>query len=148
MELITIITSICSVTVVSIIGLGHWRQQVKQNKIASTGLLLKWYEEWDKNASFSNMMYKLEDQNAKFTDKNDDVHFVLGKFEMISKLQKDGVLQDDHIREFFGMNIVRINRNKSIRKILDDCYNKDHHNYSNLKDLLKKSKKWWDPYYF
>ena len=69
--------------------------------------------------------------------------FVLGKFEMISVLQESGVLNDVHIREFFGMNIVRINSNESVMKILDDYYNEDHaHNYNNLKKLLNDSKKW------
>ena len=74
-ELLTIVIAVSSLVVAVIIGVTHWRQQAKQNKITSASLVLKWFEEWDKNTSFSDMMLKLEKRNAKFTDENDDVHF-------------------------------------------------------------------------
>ena len=43
----------------------------------------------------------------------------------------------------FGRDIVRIDASKSVMKILDEYYDEDPiHNYNNLKDLIKKSRKW------
>ena len=118
-----------------------------QNKIASASLIHKHLEPWDKNKRFKQMILKLETPNAVFTDE-DQVHFVLAKFEDIAILRQDKLFTETHVQEFFGRDIVRIGANESVMKILDEYYNEDRiHNYNNLKKLLDDSKKWgMNPY--
>ena len=114
----------------------------QQKKVNSAELALKLLEKW-KGCTFTRMILKLNKPNAKFTDEGDGVHFVLATFEDIAVLWKDGTLTKTHVREFFGRDIVRIDANKSVMKILNEYYEEDHiHNYNNLKKLLKDSKKW------
>ena len=89
------------------------------------------------------MIFKLEKPHAEFTDEDDNVHFVLTKFEDIAILRKDELITKTHTREFFGKDIVRIAANKSVMRILDEYHREDgRNNYNNLKELLQNSEKW------
>ena len=115
----------------------------QQEKVNSAELTLKLLEKWDGPGTFTEMLYKLETPNAKFTDEKDGVHFVLGIFEGIAILRNDKTLTENHVREFFGTDIVRIDANESVMKILNEYHHEDiEHNYSNLKAMLDDSKKW------
>ena len=115
----------------------------QQKKVNSAELALKLLEKWKGHNTFTRMILKLDEPNAKFTDEGDGVHFVLATFEDIAVLWKDGTLTKTHVREFFGRDIVRIDANESIMKILDDYHHEDiEHNYNALKDMLNDSKKW------
>ena len=88
------------------------------------------------------MISKLRGPNVIFTD-GKDIHFMFSIFDNIAILKNDGTLDDTHVREFFGRDIVRIGANKSIMKILNKYYDADpDYNYNNLKKLLIDSKKW------
>ena len=153
-EWFTILTPIAIFTAAGVTGGFSWwsiRQNNKQvaeqlesqNKIASAKLIFELSKKWDNNDTFTQMLYKLETPNAKFTDKKDGVHFVLGVFEGIAVLRNDKTLTETHVREFFGTDIVRIDANKSVMKILNDYHHEDvEHNYINLKNMLDDSKKW------
>ena len=115
----------------------------QQRKVNSAELTLKLLEWWDGINTFTKLIFKLSKPNAKFTDEEDGVFFALTKFEAIAILLKDKTLTENHVREFFGMDLVRINANESIRRILDEYHQEDiDHNYNNLKELLDESKKW------
>ena len=115
----------------------------QQKKVNSAGLTLKLLEKWKGHNTFTKMIFKLQKPDVEFTDKRDGVHFVLATFEDIAILRKDKTLTETHVREFFGRDIVRIDANKSVMKILNEYYEEDHiHNYNNLKKLLKDSEKW------
>ena len=153
-EWFTILTPIAIFTAAAITGVFSWwsiRQSNKrmaeqlesQNKIASAKLILELLKKWDGRNTLTLMIYKLEKPNAEFTDKDDGVHFVLGIFENIAILRKDGTLAETHVREFFGTDIVRIDANESVMGILNDYHHEDtEHNYNNLKNMLDDSKKW------
>ena len=125
-------------------------QLESQNKIASANLVFKLLENWNGDNTFTQMIYKLEKPNAEFTDEDDGVHFVLNTFEDIAILRKDKTLTETHVREFFGIDIVRIDANESVMKILNNYRQEDiEHNYNHLKNMLDDSKKWgMKPYSF
>ena len=117
-------------------------QLESQNKIASANLVFKLLENWNGDNAFTQMIYKLEKPNAEFIDEDDGVHFVLATFEDIAILRKDKTLTETHVREFFGRDIVRIDANESVMKILNNYRQEDiEHNYNHLKDMLDDSKK-------
>ena len=118
-----------------------WYTHNGQKKIASANLIIKYLEPWENDKRFAQMILKLEKPNARFTNE-DSVHFMLAKFEDIAILRKDKTLTKTHVQEFFGRDIVRIDANESVMKILNEYYEKDSaHNYNNLKKLLNDSKK-------
>lgn len=138
MEILTISAGFGSFVVAFFI----WRTQNGQKNIASANLALKLLKNWNGDSVFTRMILKLEKPNAVFTEK-DDVDFVLATFEDIATLWKSKTLTKTHVREFFGRDIVRINANESIMKILNKYHKEDPiHNYNNLKRLLDDSKKW------
>ena len=119
-----------------------YKQLETQNKIASANLVIKYLKRWEEDEDFKQVIIKIEDANAEFSNKH-DVTFVLAVFEDISVLRKDGTLTETHIREFFGRDIVRMRSNKSIMKIINEYHNKDPiHNYNNLVELINDSKDW------
>ena len=119
----------------------------QQKKADSVRLVLVLLEKWKGQTSFTEIVYDLATPNKQFTDK-DKVNPVLAVFEDIAMLRHDKALTENHVREFFGRDIVRLDANKSIMKIVNDFYNKDHkHNYNNLKKMLDDSKEWgMEPY--
>ena len=117
-------------------------QLESQNKIASANLIIKYLKHWEGLGLFGKMILKLENTDAKFTDKG-DMDFMLATFEDIAVFWKDETLTETHIREFFGRDIVRIGANKSIMKHVNEYYQQDiAHNYNNLVKLIKKSESW------
>ena len=142
-------TTVLSVIVGAIVGIGssviiaytiHKRNKElleQQKKVNSAQLALKLLESWNKTNVLMQMLLKMEKPNVKFTDEN-DVHYMLAPFEDIAVLRKDGTLTETHVREFFGRDIVRINANKSIMKILNEYHKEDPiHNYNNLKKTAR-----------
>ena len=118
-------------------------EQLKiQNKIASANLVFKLLEHWKEDSAFTQILLEIEKPNVKFTNEN-YVHYMLATFEDMAVLREDGMLTEDHIRNFFGRDIVRIGVNESIMKILNEYYEEDTaNNYNNLVKLIDDSKNW------
>ena len=137
------------VSIGTLIGVWYWnfKQHKLQVKSTSAQLALKLVEKWHNDLLFSEITFDLGTEDIQFTDK-DKVNPVLAVFEDIAILKRDKLLTETHVREFFGREIVRINANVSIMKIIDDFHKRDvKHNYNNLKEMLEDSKKWgMDPY--
>ena len=120
----------------------------RRAKATSAQLCMQLLEDWNNNNTFAKMMSKLKKPNAEFADKDDNVHFVLGKFENLAILKKDKILNETHVRKFFGKDIVSIAVNESVTKILYKYHYEDvKHNYNNLIVLRKDSEKWGIPPY-
>ena len=134
---------IVSAATLIMVGYDNDRRHKLQVKSTSAQLCMKLLEKWESNNTFAKMILKLETLHTEFTDEDDNVHFVLTKFEDIAILNRDELLTDTHVREFFGKDIVRIAANKSVMGILDEYHNEDvRNNYNNLKEMLKTSEKW------
>ena len=144
----SVIGAFSSVSIAYVIHKRNVALLEQQRKVNSAELSLKLSESWNRINTFTKLIFKLSKPNMKFKDEEDGVFFVLGKFEDIAILRKDEILTEIHVREFFGMDLVRINANESIMKILDEYHNENaDHNYNNLKELLDDSKEWGlDPY--
>ena len=119
-------------------------EQLKsQNKIASANLVRDILKPWRADTPFTRMLGKIEDTHMKFDKDEDLVHDLFTEFEDIAVFWKDKILDDKHVREFFGREIIRIKVNKSIMKILKDYNKKDPaNNYNNLMELIEHSKCW------
>ena len=119
----------------------------QQKKADSARLILALLEKWKGQTPFTKIVFNLATPNMDFTDK-DKVNPVLAVFEDIAMLRQDKALTENHVREFFGRDIVRLHANESMMKFVNDFHKKDpKHNYNNLKKILDDSKEWvMEPY--
>lgn len=152
-EFFTILTPIAILAAAAVTGGFSWysiRQSKKQiakqletqNKIASANLVRNLLKAWRVDSQFTNMLGKLDDSNTQFNDE-DEVHGMLTEFEDIAVFWNDKLLDDTHVREFFGRGIVQINANESIKNILKSYHDEDPaNNYNNLMKLIKHSECW------
>ena len=112
------------------------KQLETQNKIASANLIMHLHEPWRKNEDFKKFLRDMNDDKITEYEKR-DVGTLLNKFDEIAAFWADGTLHDEHIKQYFGPNLRKIQSDECIQKIMKDSIKKDPKNrYVNLQKML------------
>lgn len=121
----------------------HFHRQGRQNKIDSGNLIMKLLVPWRTDTNFIKCLEFISDPSAVIKKNDQLVLSLLDQFEDIAIFWNDDTLSDNHIKEFFGTNLVNIRKNTSILNFIKEKNNeKPKYYYVNLLKLLEKSKKW------
>ena len=101
------------------------KKQLKDmNKIASTNLIMQLHKPWRKNEGFKKFLRDMNDDKITEYEKR-DVGTLLDKFDEIAAFWADGTLRDEHIKQYFGTNLQKIQDDIYIQKIMKDSIEKD-----------------------
>ena len=110
---------------------------IRQKKIASANLILKYKGAWRYGGEFIELLGRIKNTDTVVDPKQDYVWPTLDHFEDIAILWNQDVLDFNQVKEFFGTNLTDIKNNASLMSHLKDA-NKNHGHYANLWELLKK----------
>lgn len=142
--IITLMAVFGPIIVVSIMLLIARGQKKQQNKINSATLATTMLDSWRKDAEFLKYLRWMSNKTAKITPENRmPIMKLLNRFEDIAVLWRDELLAENHVKEFFGSNIVDIRKNDSAMVFIKTINNeKPDYYFVNLIDLINLSKKW------
>ena len=113
----------------------------KQNKVSSANLILEILKPWRKDP-FKKLLGEMMDAQITQYDESQLEEF-LNQLETIAIFWKDGTLTDNHVKEFFGVNLKIVRDDAFIQKYMNNWITKNPDYYFvNLKELIKKVNKW------
>ena len=118
-------------------------QMKRQTKVDSANLIYKLQEAWRVDGRFTDLLVKIRDPDAVLDPEKDEIYPALDLFEDIAVWWNDMTLDDNHVKEFFGTNLVHLKNNRSIMKFMESKrkMNPDYY-YVNLEKLLRRVKEW------
>lgn len=120
----------------------HCEQKKQQTKIDSAKISMDLLIPWRKNDTFTNFLEDISNSTIRPGNEN-MIRETLGQFENIAVLWKDGVLTENHVKEFFGANLKDIQANTVMMTYFYKIRNKNpNYFYVNLAELFKKYQSW------
>lgn len=116
-------------------------QLTKQSKVSSANLILKLLKPW-RETEFKEFLVKIGNHSLTKGDETMLEEF-LNQLESISIFWKDGTINENHIKEFFGTNIKAVRDDKFIQSYMKIWVDKKPDYYFvNLRELIKKVDGW------
>ena len=142
-EYLTILAGSGSVFIGCAIIWVHCRQHNLQIKANSADLVTRIREDWSmsRNPEFGKFLQKLT--NGTVTANDPMIPPFIRVLEKVAIFVEEDTITENHAKEFFGANLKHIIDNKPVHDYLKDKWaEKPHPHFTNLKELLDKSKTW------